>query len=179
MLIIIYVFTFLVFFFAFFSIVITTLYYGISPMPSSRKAKQAILQLIQEIPKAGEIVDLGSGFLTLALPIAKRFPKRQVIAYEISLIPYLFSKVFQLFVNNLIVIKKDFFNIDLSHSDVIVCYLYPAAMEKLKMKFEKELKNETYVISNTFAIPGWNPILTTTLDDLYQTKIYLYKYQRQ
>lgn len=181
--IIFYFFTSLLCIFVFFSIITTTLYYGISPMPSSRKAKNAILQLIHDnLPKKldGNVVELGSGFSTLAIPIAKCFQENSMIAYEISLIPYLVSKIFQFFFpqKNLTIEQKDFFDVDLNLSKLIICYLYPAAMEKLKVKFEKELQNETYLISNTFAIPGWKPISTIILNDIYQTKIYLYKYMR-
>jgi len=31
------------------------------------------------------------------------------------------------------------------------------------------------VISNTFAIPGWKPISIYELDDMYRTKIYVYR----
>lgn len=181
--IIFYFFTSLLCIFVFFSIIINTLYYGISPMPSSRKAKNAILKLIHDyLPKKldGNVVELGSGFGALAIPVAKCLQENPMIAYEISLIPYLVSKIFQFFFpqKNLIIERKDFFDVNLSHSKLIICYLYPAAMAKLKFKFEKELKNETYLISNTFAIPGWEPISTITLDDIYKTKIYLYKYVR-
>ena len=87
-------------FFSFFSIVIWTLRNGISPMPSSPKAKAAIFQLIEEyVPKEmeGDIVELGSGFLTLALPIAKKFPHIKIIAYETSTLPYLISKIISFF----------------------------------------------------------------------------------
>lgn len=183
MFIIFYFFTSLLCFFVFFSIIINTLRYGISPMPSSRKAKKAILQLLHDnLPKKldGNVVELGSGFSTLAIPIANCFPENNMIAYEISLIPFSLSKMFQFFIpqKNLIILRKDFFDVDLNNSKLIICYLYPAAMEKLKVKLENELKNETYLISNTFAIPGWKPISTITLDDLYKTKIYLYKYMR-
>lgn len=166
--------------FSFFSIVVWTLRNGISPMPTGRKAKKAILQLIHEnfnTKAQGNILELGSGFLTLALPINKQFPEKKIIAFETSTIPYLFSKLLGYFCcnDNLMILKKNFFISDFTNASLIVCYLYPGAMAKLKEKFEKELKSGTFIISNTFAIPGWKPIKTLTINDLYHTKIYLYK----
>lgn len=150
-------------------------------MPTAFKPRKAILDLIKDPifeNLQGDISELGSGFLTLALPIAKKFPENTVLAYETSTVPYWYSKLLVSFLkqNNLKILKHDFFQSNLSESALIVCYLYPAAMEKLKIKFETELKKGTLVISNTFAIPGWKPIITVTVNDLYQTKIYLYKY---
>ena len=48
-------------------------------------------------------------------------------------------------------------------------------MKRLKEKLEAELKPGTLVISNTFAIPGWAYEKMLEVDDLYRTKIYLYK----
>jgi 16S rRNA A1518/A1519 N6-dimethyltransferase RsmA/KsgA/DIM1 with predicted DNA glycosylase/AP lyase activity len=148
-------------------------------MPSSAEAKYVILKLLEtEIPKNfnGDILELGSGFLTLALPLAKKFPKNSVLAFETSMVPYLISIIRNYFYNsNLTVLNKDFFKADFQSACLIVCYLYPKAMEKLKVKFEQELKDGTFIVSNTFAIPGWKPLQVLTLDDIYHTKIYLYQ----
>jgi len=149
-------------------------------MPSSPKAKACIVKLIQEhLPYEfkGNILELGSGFLTLGLPLAKQFPKSEVIAYETSTIPYLVSIAIKFFYpgTNLTILNQDFFTSDFSPSSLVICYLYPAAMKKLSTKFSQELNPGSYIISNTFAIPGLTPYKTVTINDLYLTKIYLYK----
>ncbi len=58
---------------------------------------------------------------------------------------------------------------------MVVCYLYPGAMRKLKDKFEQELAPGTLVVSNTFSISGWKPINVIDTHDLYNTHIYLYE----
>ena len=50
---------------------------GITPMPSSRKAIATFIALIPD-KTDGKIVDLGSGWGSLAYPIAKRFPDAEV-----------------------------------------------------------------------------------------------------
>lgn len=166
--------------FSFFSIVIWTLRNGISPMPSSSKARNAILQLIQENfnkDTEGDILELGAGFLTLAMAINKQLPGNKIVAYEISTVPYFFSKLLSYFFcnDNLTVLKQDFFLSDFTNASLIVCYLYPGSMAKLNAKFENELKSGAMIVSNTFAIPGLQPFKTLIIDDLYHTKIYLYK----
>jgi hypothetical protein len=100
-----------------------------------------------------------------------------VNAYEISPIPYIISKIISrwLFYSNLHFIREDFFSVPLEDASLVVCYLYSGAMTRLKTKFENELKPDTYVLSHTFAVPGWIPISVVKADDLYRTPIYLYQ----
>jgi len=183
MLIFFYFFLSFFVFVSFVSIIYWTIKNGISPMPTSPKVKKALLQMVDEgIPKdlPRNIFELGSGFLTLAWPLAKQFPNNQIIALEMSTIPYIYSKAINYFFKkiNLDIKKEDFFTVNLNQASLVVCYLYPRAMEKLRFKFEQELQDGTYVVSNTFAIQGWQPIKRAVVDDLYKTNIYLYRYKK-
>lgn len=159
------------------SIIYWSIKNGISPMPSSLKARDQLLTLSPPIT-SGIIYELGSGWGTLAFPLAKKYPHCQVVAYETSSLPYLFCRIALKFCRlpNLHFYKKNFFETSLHDGALVICYLYPKAMTKLKEKFEKELKPETWIISNTFAIPEWKPQQVSELKDLYHTKIYLYCY---
>ncbi len=158
---------------------VTLLYsylYGITPTPTSIKVKNLLLQMLPKITNK-EIAELGSGWGTLAFTLASRFPSCQVRAYEISPIPYLVSKLFAKWFSftNLFIKRQDFFQVSLGSVSLVVCYLYPGAMQRLKIKFENELNPDAYVISHTFAIPGWIPVRSERADDLYRTPIYLYQ----
>lgn len=150
--------------------------YGITPTPTSTKVKKQILHLLPKNIR-GEIVELGSGWGTLAFALARQFPCNAVRGYEISLIPYLLSLGVAHWFSypNLRLIREDFFNVSLTQASLVVCYLYPEAMMRLKVKFERELAPETYILSHTFAIPGWIPVAFARAPDLYQTPIYLYQ----
>jgi hypothetical protein len=153
--------------------------YGITPTPTSAKVKRQLLQILP-LEIKGNFAELGSGWGTLAFALAHRFPSNQVYAYEISPIPYCISKMIAQFLpyRNLHIMRKDFFTISLKHVSLVICYLYPDAMNRLKIKFEEELAQDAYVLSHTFAIPGWNPISIIKVSDLYQTPIYLYQVQQ-
>lgn len=145
-------------------------------MPTSVQAKKSLLDsLPPEIH--GVIFELGSGWGTLAFPLARKYPHCQVIAYENSLIPFLFTRCCYLVypLPNLTFSRMNFFKAPLSDANLVVCYLYPKAMELLKVKFEQELKRGTWMVSNTFAIPGWKPLRVIEINDLYKTKIYVYR----
>lgn len=160
-----------------FSIITGALKNGIGPTPTSQKVKQSLLK---SLPNEfdGKIFELGSGWGTLAIPIAKKFQSHVVTGYECSPVPFYFSQLRLLLspLQNLTFRKEDFFLIPLDKAGLIICYLFPEAMKKLKEKFKHELKPGTWVISHTFAIPGWKPERIIVVNDLYKTKIYIYKF---
>lgn len=148
---------------------------GIGPMPTAPKAKKVLLDHLPQSWK-GTIYELGAGWGTLAFPIAKKYPNCTVVAYENSPIPYLFLRLRLLFSRskNLEIKFQNFFLADFEDADMIVCYLYPGAMRKLKEKFEEELKHGALIVSNTFSIPGWNSFETYVVPDMYRSQIYMY-----
>jgi hypothetical protein len=156
------------------SIVWTTLRVGISPMPSSAKATRAILDLIPGT--AGErFAELGSGWGKLALAVTSQRPKAHVVAYELSFLPWLWSIGLARLLGRQEIefVRRDFFDADLGDADVVLCYLFPGAMERLAKRLT-HLKAGSIIISNTFRLPGWEPDEVVELDDLYRTRIYRY-----
>lgn len=143
-------------------------------MPSSSRVKRALLS--QKIPQQ-KIYELGSGWGGVAFLLASHFPNSQVVAYEISPLPWMVSKMVQRLKKrpNLQLYKKDFFKESLESADLIYCYLCPKLMERLKPKLEKELKPDCRIISNTFSLPGWVPEGVIESDDLWHSKLYLYR----
>ena len=108
------------------SILWTTLQTGIPPMKSSGKACQAMLASIDR-PVHGPLIDLGSGWGTLVIELARTYPDQQVIGYELSWFPWLISIVrkYSLHLENLTLYRKDFKNAELSNSANLFCYLSP------------------------------------------------------
>ncbi len=163
-------------FFVLISIVWFTLKNGISPMPTSSKVKKAFLDTL---PKTinGDILELGAGWGTLAFALAKRYPNCTVKAYENSWFPYFICKIRQLIspLPNLKFKCQNFFKISFGQSGLVVCYLYPGAMKKLRDKFDQELDQQTLIATHTFSIIGWSPIFSYRVNDLYGTLIYHYR----
>lgn len=158
------------------SIIWSTVIVGISPMPSSKKARQAVMHLI-ETAGAGTIVDLGSGWGSLIIRLAVKYPGRQIVGYELSIVPWfitvLIAKLFSL--KNLTVYRQDFLKADLSAASVIVCYLFPAGMAALDAKLAQQKTTIRYLISNNFALPSCQAEKTIQLDDFYQSPVYRYR----
>lgn len=152
---------------------------GITPMPSSRKAVRKIISLIPE-GTDGKIVDLGAGWGSLAYPIANRFPNAEVLGYELSPVPWVYSQIKGLFARrtNLRLHRRNVFDANLRDVDIVVVYLHPEAMRKLQKKFEEELRPGTLVVSNTFIVPTWRPAHTYYLGGFWfstSTEIHVYR----
>lgn len=159
-----------------FSIVWSTLRLGISPMPSSKKAGDAIIKLAGETG-SGPIFDLGSGWGSLLIPLSKRYPQRQVVGYEMSVMPWLIAVSLKhlLRLKNLEVYRGDFLRTDLSAGSVLICYLSPSSMTAVSEKLNAEGESAKFIISNTFALPSRQPEKTIRLNDFYKSPVYLYR----
>lgn len=158
------------------SVVWSTLRFHISPMPSSARARRAILSWIPA-DTSGVIFELGAGWGALAFPIARQCPRAHVIAWEGSPVPYLVCCLRKLLrpAPNLTLRFGDFSEADLSRASGVVTYLWTGGMAQLAPKLGRELQPGSWVISSTFAWRGREASDERTLDDLYRTKIYRYR----
>jgi hypothetical protein len=157
-------------------VLVYTLITGISPLPTMPRAKSAMLNLLPA-ELDGTIFELGSGWGTLAFPLARRYPRCRVVAYERSPLPWLVSRLCQGVwrLPNLTLIRGDFHGAGLGDAALVVCYLFPGGMRKLEPKLAEELSPGALVVSNFFRLPGWQPIDEHAIGDLHDSRIYLYR----
>ena len=162
---------------------------GVPPTPLGRRARRGLLALADDVAKhvAGEsghltrIAYLGSAWGGLARALARRFPSARVNAFEWSPLPYGVSVVASLVLGqawgarNLSFHRQDFFTAPLGDADLVVCYLFPDRMLRLKKKLTHEMKPGAWVLSAVFAVPGWTPVKVSETDDLFRSKLYLYR----
>jgi len=152
---------------------------GISPVPSSKGSKKHMFDLLPA-GFSGEVCDLGAGWGSLAFPLAQRFPKSQVYAYEISPVPWLVMQVRRIFQirQNLTIQRVNMLNKSFAfraETAAVVCYLHSEALERLRPKLERDLNTGTLIISNVFEIPGWQPEAVHEIDDGFCPQIYVYR----
>lgn len=149
---------------------------GIGPMPTTGRQQEALLKNVR-FPMHGLILELGSGWGTVAVALARRNPNCAVVGYENSFMPLLFSKglAFLMRVPNLEFHRGNIYRVPLTGASFIFCYLYPGAMARLKTRFEQEVSSDCCIVSNTFAVPEWKPEQVIEVNDLYRNKIYLYQ----
>lgn len=101
------------------------------------------------------IYDLGCGDGRVLFHLAKKNPKLKYIGIENSPFPFVIAKTLSWWHKkrdnlNVEILKKDFFDVDLSNATHIFTYLYPNVMDDLLPKLDKELKRGTVLISSSF-----------------------------
>lgn len=149
---------------------------GISPMPTSAPVRRAVVGVIKQLPSHGLLVEAGSGWGTLALQIGRSCKGLRIIGIENSFIPMWISFLIAKLDNqaNVTFQKGDLYTYLYRDVNMVVCYLYPGAMLRLRLIWREQLMPGTHVISVCFAIPDWEPEQIITCSDLYRTKIYVY-----
>ena len=120
---------------------------------TNEKIANAICKLAK-VNKKDVVYDLGCGDGVLISVAAKNFGAKAV-GIEIDLSRYLFAKIRAKIngVSKKIKIKRNnFFKESLEEATVIVVYLVPKTLERLKIKFLKELKPGVKVVSYRYEI---------------------------
>ena len=107
--------------------------------------------------KKGDIVyDLGSGDGRMLIIAAREFGARG-LGIEIDPLRAFISKIlvrFNRVSDRVEIVRRSFFDVDISDATVVFMYLVPKALERLKPKLLKELKPGTRIVTVTYPIPG-------------------------
>jgi hypothetical protein len=163
------------------SVFLPTLWTRASPLPTPGAARGTLLAMLPDTVD-GPVCDLGSGWGGVARALARRYPRSPVIGFEVSPLPWAWSRLGQALggltggkTGNLTFRFGDFHNADLTGAALVVCYLPGPAMEKLRPKLEAELRPGALVASNTFALRGWTPVEVRTAPDAHASQVYLYR----
>lgn len=114
--------------------------------------KKVIIKALKaaNLQKGDIFYDLGSGKGDVLI-IAEKFGAK-VFGYEISPFYYLWAKARVLNRPNIQIKYQNINNVSLKRADVVYCYLLPKFLEKLSLKFQKELKSGARLISVGFPI---------------------------
>lgn len=123
-------------------------------LPLKQKDVARLIAFCQ--PKPGELLyDLGCGDGRILIAAVRDY-KLRAKGFEVALVPYLMAKI-RLFLSGVgpgaQVRLKNFWRLDLSPADIIVCFLTPGAMPKLAAKLHTELKPGARFASYAFPLP--------------------------
>ena len=95
--------------------------------------------------------------------------------YEIDLWNILIAKFFnKIFWLKAKIVKKSYFDTNLSKYDYIYIYLYPELIEKIQEKIWYDCKEWTIIFSNAFKLKKYKPI-EILKDEKWNDEIYIYK----
>lgn len=157
-------------------------YRGAPWVPTKKKDLDRLINLAG-IKDGESVYELGSGDGRILFEIAKRF-KVSATGVEISLMPYVFSKIKSWLMNTIIVHKmkgkvlikyRDLFQQNLNDADLVICFLMPKSIKELEAKFSKELKKGARVISYVFPLKTFTPSAVSK-PDKSSIAIYLYQF---
>lgn len=140
---------------------------------SSRKAWQAVAK---HLPPSAVVADLGSGLGGLLRFLVQQRPDGRYVGMEIAPLPFLVSWLRMRLCKGCCEIRwGSLWRVDLRPFDVVYAYLSPVPMADLWRKIQREMRPGTLFISNTFEVPGVEPSEVVELDDLHQSRLYLYR----
>ena len=151
--------------------------FGIGMLPTSRAVRRLCLQQMQQADGPRQAVDLGAGMGGMARAMARQLPQTQVLAVEVSPVPWLLGQALSRLgpgLPNLRWRRGDLMQQDLRAVDLVFCYLSHRQMPALAAKLAAELAPGCQVISHTFALPGWRPQRTLWADDAWRSPVYVY-----
>lgn len=139
------------------------------PMGTVRK----ILKL-DKIRKNDILYDLGCGDGRIIISAAKEYGIKSVGIEKNSFLAWFCKNRIRKnkLEDKIKVIKGDIFNQNLSKATIVVMYLTQKLNDKLKSKFERELKKGTRVISASHVFKGWKESKKIKTGHFYT---YLYK----
>jgi precorrin-6B methylase 2 len=120
------------------------------------------------------VMDLGCGDGRILLSALSDFGAKMAIGYEIR--GDLIKDAYDIFESkNLIdrvkLIKGDLLGANLAEASVIAIYLTGTGNDKLRSKFEEEVRPGTRIVSHDFGVDGWKP---AKVENFFGHKIYLY-----
>jgi SAM-dependent methyltransferase len=99
------------------------------------------------------VYDLGCGDARILIAAKKRYPGIRAIGYDLAPGAWIVAKIRIFLSRQKVEIRmRDFFGADLSDGNVFLLYLIPEVCRDLRVKFDRELKPGTRVISHGFSL---------------------------
>ena len=147
-------------------------------IPSFGKLKTEILSrasdFLAQHPEA-ITTDLGCGSGTLLIPLAKKFPNHQFVGYEWDIVPYVLATYKTKKLPNVTILRRDFFEEDLSRYSLVLCYLGTTIEDKMGKKLNTELSKDSLVIAeiSKLSVLKLKEEISVSHGPV-KTKIYLY-----
>ena len=109
------------------------------------------------------VMDLGSGDGRNVIAAAKRGARALGVEYDNELFELAQKNAKEAGVaDRARFIKGDMFEADISNATVLALFLLPDNLQKLRPKFERQLKPGARIVTNGFPIDGWEPKETGT-----------------
>jgi len=141
---------------------------GVPPLASSANEAAEVVARLRDVglEERAIIYDLGSGWGSLAIALARAFPHARVRGIEISPLPYWVSRLRSRNIQNVSFQRRNFHDCDLTDAQAVTCYLMMKPMPALADMLDRMLKPGTPVVSIMFWFRGREVAAVRTGDGL-------------
>jgi SAM-dependent methyltransferase len=145
-------------------------------VPLFLSSRTAVSVIAAWLPKRSySVLDVGSGTGRFVTELARLRGDCQVCGLELAWLPWCLSRLAVQPLANARVHRADFWKQPLETFDVVYAFLSPVPMPALWDKARRELRPGSWLISNSFAVPGARPTEILEVNDRRHTRLYCYR----
>lgn len=141
---------------------------------TGREAERQLRNRLTELPADFRYIDLGSGLAGSLSRLAQDFPAAQFVGVETAPLTFALSWLRCLPRRNCHIRLLSLWRVDLAEYDVVYCFLSPAPMAALWDKARAEMRPGARLISNSFAVPGVEPVEVQQLNDWRRSRLLIW-----
>ena len=125
---------------------------GVPPASSNATEAADVVALLKTagLGKGAVIYELGSGWGSLVMALARAFPDAEIRGIEISPLPFCVAWLRTRSQANVKLVRRSFYDCDLSDAHAVTCYLMTRPMPKLAAVLDRQLTPGTAVVSLSF-----------------------------
>jgi hypothetical protein len=133
---------------------------GVPPVSARRSEAANVVVLLKqaELPEQAIIYDLGAGWGSLAIALARAFPRAHIVGIEWSPLPYLVGRLRTRQLPNVRLIRGNFYRHDLRDADAVTCYLMMKPMPRLARFLDGAVAPGTPVVTLAFWFRERQPL---------------------
>ncbi|MDR3461419.1 MAG: class I SAM-dependent methyltransferase [Beijerinckiaceae bacterium] len=131
---------------------------GVPPLSSNATEAADVVALLKHsglsknvgLKERAIVYELGSGWGSLVIALARAFPAAEIRGIEISPLPYWVARLRTRDLPNVKLKRGNFYDCDLADAHAVTCYLMIKPMPKLGDFLDRRLKPRTPVVSISF-----------------------------
>jgi pimeloyl-ACP methyl ester carboxylesterase len=125
---------------------------GVPPQSSNSVEAADVVALLKQagLAKQAIVYELGSGWGSLVVALARAFPEARIEGIELSPVPYWVSRIRTRNLPNVRLRRANFYDCDLTDAQAVTCYLMIKPMPKLAGFLDRMLAPGTPVVALSF-----------------------------
>jgi hypothetical protein len=129
---------------------------GVPPMSASSAEVADVIALLKQagLEEQAVVYELGCGWGSMVVALARAFPRARIRGIELSPFPYWTARLRTRRMPNVVLRRGNFYNCDLRDAQAVTCYLMIKPMPKLAEFLDGMLAPGTPVVSLTFWFRG-------------------------